>query len=277
MLFSISAKLVVVNSSNTFNDSSIELVRRIQPLPTYRECENALLPGQPMENRALYWSGFPNQDTTYRFFHAMEAYAKKNGLVHVEDLDIYSPKEFMEQSRYIDSSSGEFSREERAAWKAFIEDFCSVFSRRTKGKMYLLMPYNTAPPEYGMFWQLEWPILKREGLVTEIIWIDSTSLDTRYPPPPSEVTRLWWKKGDKNPATYPGQKRIAPKPQVRRKTSSTTSQTTSAKPRQGGFLAGFLNPKPKSQRPAQSTTNLQSDKAPATTSVTALPMSTTAS
>ena len=80
-----------------------------------------------------------------------------------------------------------------------------VYSELTKGRVYLMMPYGAAPDEQGLFWLIEWPQLRHRGMVTEIIWIDlNTLMEPRGPPDPFTVTKLWWKKGMKLPATYPG-------------------------------------------------------------------------
>ena len=123
-----------------------------------------------------------------------------------------------------------------------------TFAQRMEGKVYLLLPYGTAPPVQGYFWEVEWPILRDGGRVTEIVWIDANLLRDRpfeaqseedlsllasmesSIRSPFEFTTTWWKQGDARPVTQPGDKpkKILRLPRTGVTTAPTAGPTTAS-------------------------------------------------
>lgn len=222
---------------NTLNKTSIELVARKPPFPSRDECYYAIAPGQPPTDRTLYWTGFP--ETYSKWQHHMDLlddYVVKYKLRTATDSANWYSGDFKEPENYQGSIT------ERVT---YVRNMFWAFSARTKGKVYLLMPYNTAPRLESQFWRFEWPALRDGGLVTEIIWIDARLLDTAEgPPDPLSVTKTWWKLGNSRPATYRGVAPPAPKPPATSKAPKSSSTTQTSRPRPQGTLGGFLNPRP---------------------------------
>lgn len=162
------------------------------PFPTAAQIEQAILPGQPAKDRAFYWA---RMVSSFSESVVVQEYAKDWELLDVFNNEIWNKEDF------INGGDVGYAGTDQDL-KKFTENYSRTFASHTSGKVYLLMPYNTAPPKFGMFWRIEWPALRDSGLVDEIIWLDGDLL-TSCSPDPSKVTKTWWKRGQKRPATRP--------------------------------------------------------------------------
>ena len=192
--------------SSTFNTSLVERSpvgtsgqSQGRRFPSRDKISKALIGGKPPRDRALFWSGLPeDSNQRHRIIGLVAWYASRYGLNLISDHRNWEPRNF------FSSTEKQYVGTEYQRWK-FWEQCNQVYSARTAGTAYLLMPYGTSPPEHQLFWDSNWPNLKTQGLVTKIVWLDAELLWTQSLPPPDDPSHeIWWKPGDIEPATVPG-------------------------------------------------------------------------
>ena len=106
--------------------------------------------------------------------------------------------------------------------EAFTENTYWAFAAHSKGRVFLLMPYDKAPRADSLWWKVEWPEIRDGTQVSEVIWVDASPfLRGRHPPDPHSITRTWWKRGDAMPASFPSE--AAEQVAISSPTASTTS------------------------------------------------------
>lgn len=237
-----------VAAQSFFNETAIE--RRKPPFPSRQQCLDALRPGCPPKDKTVYWTGLPTSSFTY-FMHlsAIDYWADEYDFATFSDERLWDPPLFTEKSQY--SGTKDQSRQ-------FTDHAVEAFSRGTQGKVYLFMPYDTAPYVNGRFWNIEWPIFRDGGLVTEILWVDTKYLgQPELLPEPQNVPRVWWKKGDARPATVPEGVSLSPPQQ------SASAVTLSTRSTSAGTSTGTLTGTSTDTSAGSSATTTKTTSAPA--------------
>ena len=188
--------------ANPIEASNRTLVERAKKptFPSIEEIRQHIVTGKPETNKSLFWAGSTvGGEEAIEQVLALQEYEKRYSLTHIYAPGIWTQPEFVNPNQYQPSPRRK---------SVFQRNLLRVWAERTKGTVYLLMSYSKAFDERSVFWSMEWPILRDKGQVSEIVWIDSDLLRSprQLPPDPTTVTRIWWKKGQANPATVPGQK-----------------------------------------------------------------------
>ena len=197
VVYSAYSQQVAAQSISALSEKSLDLIPREgkSPYPSLKACRKALTAGMPPKDKAIFWTG--TSGSLEAFSADLHFYTVANDLISVSSWGVWDKPDFLELSKYENNP---------AKADAFIHNFNQAFTESAQGRAYLVMPYGMAPPERSVFWRTEWPVIQREGKVSEIVWIDARWLyDNPVPPKKKEFKRLWWKRGDQNPATYPGQ------------------------------------------------------------------------
>ncbi|KAL1968184.1 hypothetical protein VTN77DRAFT_2019 [Rasamsonia byssochlamydoides] len=148
--------------------------------PSKSDCENKLKKGQPPENKSIFFTGLNRQA-----MNQVKSYAISHSLTHVGA--VY-PDGFTNVGQYEGSGT-----EQRDFQKAFSE----VYAEHTSGTAYLMMDYNEKPGKNSIFYSVEFKAMKASGKVDKIVWLDINN----KPADPKTVDKIWWKKGDPDPAT----------------------------------------------------------------------------
>ena len=261
--------------------STKELSARRPPVPSLQDVRRSINPGQPTENRAWYWT---SMKVDIMGFLKMDYWADGYDLLNVYGLGVWENADYHYQENYQGTSE---------QMETFKEDLFRVFGENTKGKMYLIMPYDRAPTTDSYFWRIEWPEIRDRGQVTEIVWIDGgIVLRGGKLPNPYTVTKVWWRRGDPEPRALPAGASSARLIRSSQKTTQLATRTTYpstesemgtvdqpmttystrsrveslstvATSRRGGIRGGFFNPAPKSRLRTSHTPTL-STKVPTT-------------
>ena len=171
-----------------------------EPFPSRQECYNAIKPGSPPNDTAFFWTGLNRYSDQMR----VKLYAHMYGLIHFESKDAWDDPGFIDSYSYglpEDADEDEW----RQAIERFGEDYSWAFSAHATGTAYLMMPYDTQPSPISNFWQVQWPALRDNARITKIVWLDYPSAEVLVEsfPRPWSASRIWWKAGDLEPATWP--------------------------------------------------------------------------
>ena len=181
----------ISSSNSTFSKGAIRYY------PTLDEVLGQLKPGYPPPDRALLWTKLPGGDSkVYREIRwRMYDFSERYGLSPCEDKNAWRDWRFWIHTQYQGTAF------ERDQW---LEDIFSQWAAQAVGRVYLLMPYYEAPDSRRWFWNTEWPALRDNQLVDEIVWLDASVLWYNDPlPDPFAVTKVWWKRGMEEPVTRP--------------------------------------------------------------------------
>ena len=234
--------------------------------PSLEECRAALKPGRPPKDSVMFYTNRPTNKNVLDLWGTRIAdYMNDNHLTGlISGLDWYDVNFVM--TRY------EGSELEKSQ---FFINVNRAYAEVTKGRVYLLMPYGTAPRGNSYFWHVEWPIIRDGGKVTEIVWMDLDQLLKGETPPPKELDTLWWKKGDRKPATYPGQALEEQRSFPSGLLSSTSRATSSRAPSQAlSFVPSTASSQALTQGPFADSTVTSLSAAPVVTTSSATSITT---
>ena len=189
------SRTVAAQSTSDLNDTSPELKVRAKfpPFPSLQNCRDHIVHNMPPEDKAIFYTRVVGDEE--RYTNARVIWEWKNGLFSISRPTNWDPWDFLNRKKYKGNNEG---------YRAFVRNYSIAFTEHARGRVYLLMPYTLAPRKDSLFWEIEWPIIKRGGKVTEVIWIDTgLLLLDEFLPAKEKAQKLWWKAGDKLPVTYP--------------------------------------------------------------------------
>ena len=193
--------IIVARSLLPINETLVERAIGFSPIPypSRQQCFNAVQNGQPVPDHALFVAGMPRD-----YFDFIEWYAKVYGLSWIISPNVWK-SDFIKRGRYRGTENEE---------KAFQSNYAWAFAARAKGRVFLMMPFDTAPSEDGIFWKSQWPALEKGGKVNQVIWLDGNRVLDGTLGPPYHVEERWWRRRDGNPPASTPQARAIDPPSI---------------------------------------------------------------
>ena len=191
-------------SAQPLSRSSAALSKRHNSyFPNYEECEKAIKPNHPPPNSAIFVTNLPKDPKTRQIIrYRITKWATEFKLSTIFGGNSWVTPSFTDTRNYIGSKF-----EDTEFW----DNVSRVWASRASGKVFLIMPYNEEPSN-GPFWNAVWPAIQRNEEITEVIWVNMdpfsftsdipSILDDYLMPDPSTVTKTWWRRGSKLPATW---------------------------------------------------------------------------